>query len=89
MITLEHRIKTHVLGVKVSKEFIAVVSNVMKHHFSVYSIFAKDITVYKVESNLNALHKEMATFLNAFKNCILDSLLGDLHPERPTNHIID
>ena len=42
MITLVHRIKTHVLDVKVSKEFIAVVSNIMKHHFSVYSIFAKE-----------------------------------------------
>ena len=48
MITLVHGIKTHVLDVKVSNEFIAVVSNVMKHHFSVYSIFAKDINAYRI-----------------------------------------
>lgn len=57
-ITLVHRIKTHVLDVKLKGESILVVSasaitSGMKNHLSAYLVFAKQVN--EVETNLSAL----------------------------------
>ena len=93
MFTFVHKGQPIQIVAKSKGESISVVNSIVdgkliKSIVSAYMVFVKENTVDS-EVVINIVENQKLQFLNQFKDCFSDALLGQLPPERPEDHAIE